>query len=104
MPLALYPEGCLFRRWMTEALDAQGRSWRCAYLSQSTAAVAAAVRAGLAVSAFKRLAIGADLVQMTEPDGFPAFPPVAIALHAAPRPPIAADHLAGFLAEALTEA
>jgi DNA-binding transcriptional LysR family regulator len=101
LPLALYPEGCLFRRWMTEALDAQAWRWRCAYLSQSTAAVEAAVRSGLAVSAFKSATIAPDLLPLGVEDGFPAFPQVAIALHCAPRLSKAAEALACCLTEAL---
>jgi DNA-binding transcriptional LysR family regulator len=39
LPVALYPQGCLFRKWAIEALDAANRPWRMAFISQSLAAV-----------------------------------------------------------------
>src|SRR5215470_14037811 len=35
LPVALYPQGCLFRKWAIEALDAAGRPWRLAFVSHS---------------------------------------------------------------------
>src|SRR5207248_7221389 len=50
IPLALYPQGCLFRKWAMEALDAAGRPWRLAFVSHSLAAVDAIAAQGLAVT------------------------------------------------------
>ncbi|CAM5180020.1 HTH-type transcriptional regulator HdfR [Castellaniella defragrans] len=36
LPLALYPQGCLFRKWALEALDAMKRPWRLAFVSRHT--------------------------------------------------------------------
>src|ERR1700710_2837155 len=41
LPVALYPQGCLFRKWAIEALDAAKRPWRLAFVSHSLAAVEA---------------------------------------------------------------
>jgi DNA-binding transcriptional LysR family regulator len=84
LPLALYPEGCLFRRWAIDALDRQGRPWRCAYLSPSLAAVEEAVRAGLAVSVFKTRTVAPDLQVLGPEQGFPALPEVEMMLRLAP--------------------
>ena len=46
LPLALYPQGCLFRKWAIEALDAAKRPWRLAFISQSLAAVEVGCGAG----------------------------------------------------------
>jgi DNA-binding transcriptional LysR family regulator len=83
LPLALYPNGCLFRRWATQALDACGRAWRCAYMSPSLGAVEAAVAAGLAVSVFKKTTLSPALRVLGPREGFPHLPEVEITLHAA---------------------
>jgi len=102
LALALYPEGCLFRRWSLEALDRAGRKWRIAYLSPSLGAVEAAVAAGLAVSVFKAATLPAGLKRLGIREGFPPLPPVEIALHSAPRRLApAAARLADFLARGL---
>jgi len=81
VPLALYRDGCLFRRWATGALDELGRPWRLAYVSPSLATVEAAVEAGLAISVFKRSTVSPRLRRLTRRDGFPPFPDVDITLH-----------------------
>ena len=50
LPVALYPQGCLFRKWAIEALDAAKRPWRLAFVSHSLAAVEAVAAQGLAVT------------------------------------------------------
>jgi DNA-binding transcriptional LysR family regulator len=81
MPLALYRDGCLFRRWATSALDGAGRRWRCAYVSPSVATVEAAVENGLAVSVFKRSTVSPKLRRLGPREGFPRLPDVDITLH-----------------------
>jgi DNA-binding transcriptional LysR family regulator len=80
LPLALYRDGCLFRRWATSALDGIGRRWRCAYVSPSVATVEAAVECGLAVSIFKKSTVSPRLRRLGVRDGFPRLPDVDIAL------------------------
>lgn len=94
LPLALYPEGCLFRAWALAALDGIGRRWRVVYESHSLAAVEAAVAAGLAVGVAKAGTARADL---RRPAGLPPLPLAGIALHRAPDVPPAATRLASFL-------
>ena len=53
LPVALYPQGCLFRKWAIEALDAAKRPWRLAFVSHSLAAVESVVAQGLAVTVVK---------------------------------------------------
>ncbi len=50
LPLAVFHEGCMFRKWALQALDEQGIAYRVAYSSPSMAGVLAAVTAGLAVA------------------------------------------------------
>ena len=99
LPLALFREGCLFRRWATSALDGVGRRWRCAYVSPSIATVEAAVETGLAVSVFKKSTVSPRLRRLGARDGFPRLPDVDITLHAPSRAvsrqaSALADHLA----------
>ncbi len=50
LPLALFHQGCMFRKWAMQALADQGITYRIAYSSPSIAGVLAAVKAGLAVA------------------------------------------------------
>ncbi len=34
LPVALYPQGCLFRKWAMEALDTARRRWRLAFVGR----------------------------------------------------------------------
>src|ERR1700704_1668022 len=53
LPIALYPQGCLFRKWAIQSLDAAKRPWRLAFVSHSIAAVEAVAAQGLAVTIVK---------------------------------------------------
>jgi DNA-binding transcriptional LysR family regulator len=99
LPLALFPEGCLFRRWATRALDDAGRAWQCAYVSPSYGALVEAVRAGLAVSVFKRSTLAPGLRPLGKKDGFPVLPDMEIALHRSQDASRAAHQLAEHLVE-----
>lgn len=81
LPLALYPQGCLFRKWAIEALDAAGRPWRLAFVSQSLAAVAAIAAQGLAVTVVKAGTFPAKLRPLSERDGMPRLPAADVCLH-----------------------
>lgn len=84
VPLALYPQGCLFRAWATAALDEAGRRWRMAYVSPSLAAAEAAAAAGLAVTVAKAGTLRADLRILPPEEGLPPLPMAEIVLHRAP--------------------
>ncbi len=81
LPVALYPQGCLFRRWAMEALDAAKRRWRLAFVSHSLAAVEAIAAQGLAVTVVKRGTFPSRLRVLTERDGLPPLPTADICLH-----------------------
>lgn len=104
VPLAVAPRGCLFREWAMAALDRAHRPWRIAYLTQSIAAVSAAVSAGLAVGVFKAALLPPGLVPLGPADGFPPLPDLEIALHrsAGHRGP-AVTALGDFIEASLTE-
>jgi DNA-binding transcriptional LysR family regulator len=85
LPLAVFHQGCMFRKWALQSLAQQGIPYRVAYSSPSIAGVLAAVKAGLAVapvgasipvSGFRRLS---DAV-------FKGLPAAVISLHQANHP------------------
>jgi len=102
LPLALYPQGCLFRRWVIEALDAAHRPWRLAFVSHSLGAVAAIAAQGLAVTVVKSATFPPGLRALSVADGLPSLPAADIRLHCAASLSPAAALLADHLAEALS--
>ena len=103
LPVALYPQGCLFRKWATEALDAAKRPWRLAFVSHSLAAVESIAAQGLAVTVVKAGTFPAKLRRLSDRDGMPPLPAAEIRLHRAvhlsPAGSLLADHLAAALSK-----
>jgi len=102
LPLALFPHGCLFRKWATDALDAAGRPWRLGLVCSSLGGVTAAVREGWALSVFKDTTLPPDLRTLGPEDGLPVLPDHEIRLFRAPSARAGAagalaDHLAASL-------
>lgn len=83
VPVALYPPGCLFRQWATEALDGTDRRWRLAFVSHSLAAVESVAAQGLAVTVVKSGTFPKTLRPLSERDGMPTLPAADICLHRA---------------------
>jgi DNA-binding transcriptional LysR family regulator len=83
LPVALYPQGCLFRKWAIEALDAAKRPWRLAFVSHSLAAVEAIAAQGLAVTVVKAGIFPPKLRPLSDRDGMPGLPAADICLHRA---------------------
>jgi DNA-binding transcriptional LysR family regulator len=83
LPVALYPQGCLFRKWAIEALDAAKRSWRLAFVSHSLAAVESVAAQGLAVTAVKASTFSPKLRPLSDRDGMPRLPAADVCLHRA---------------------
>lgn len=104
LPVALYPQGCLFRKWATAALDTAGRPWRLAFVSHSLAAVESIAAHGLAVTVVKSGTFPSKLRLLGERDGLPPLPAADIRLHRAaklsPAASLLADHLVAAMAEA----
>ncbi|SEQ05294.1 DNA-binding transcriptional regulator, LysR family [Amphritea atlantica] len=63
IPLVLYPEGCIYRKYITTALNKANIPWRVMYCSSSLLGIQSAIKAGLGISA---------LVLNTIPDFFRA--------------------------------
>ncbi|MGL4967825.1 MAG: LysR family transcriptional regulator [Inquilinus sp.] len=101
LPLALYPQGCLFRAWAMAALDAAGQPWRLAFVSHSLAAVTAIAAQGLAVTVVKAGLLPPELRPLGERDGLPPLPEADIRLHRAPGLAPAGELLARHLADGL---
>lgn len=80
LPLALFHADCRIRAAALDALSKQGRAYRLAYTSISLAAIGAAVRAGLAVTAMLRMNVGPGMRILDQRDGFPPLPSVQIGL------------------------
>jgi DNA-binding transcriptional LysR family regulator len=101
LPVALYPQGCLFRKWAMEALDAAKRRWRLTFVSHSLSAVEAIAAQGLAVTVVKAGTFPAKLRPLSDRDGMPRLPAGDICLHKAadlsPAGALLAKHLAANL-------
>ncbi|MDB5579152.1 MAG: LysR family transcriptional regulator [Bradyrhizobium sp.] len=97
LPMALYPQGCLFRKWAIDALDAARRPWRMAFVSHSLGAVEAVAAQGLAVTVVKAGTFPPKLRLLTDHEGMPQLPAADICLHRAtnlsPAGALLADHL-----------
>ncbi|QPF87521.1 LysR family transcriptional regulator [Bradyrhizobium genosp. L] len=103
LPVALYPQGCLFRSWAMQALDEASRPWRLAFVSHSLAAVEAIAAQGLAVTVVKSGTFPSTLRRLSAREGLPALPRADIRLHRAPNLPRAAALLADHLVAALRQ-
>lgn len=101
LPLALFDDGCVFRRWSLEALDAIGRPWRLCFVSSSLSGVLAAVRAGLAVAPVGRSYVPADLRTLGVEQGMPPLPVAAVWLC---RNPKAGSEAVEYLASCILDA
>lgn len=97
LPVALYPQGCLFRKWAMEALDKARRPWRLAFVSHSLAAVEAIAAQGLAVTVVKSGTFPSTLRALSARDGMPKLPAADIRLHRASKLSRAASLLADHL-------
>jgi DNA-binding transcriptional LysR family regulator len=99
VPLAVFPQGCLYRNRAIHALEAAGRAWHIAYTSPNFAGIQAAVSAGLGVSILPDTAVLADHRVLRSKDGFPAISDTELALVAAPDASPATRRLAELLAD-----
>lgn len=80
LPLAAYPEGCVFRRAMIATLEGARRPWFVQVQSRTHAGIVAAIRAGLAVTAMAKGTAPSGLHEIGEADGLAALPQVPVYL------------------------
>lgn len=78
VPLVVFPSEGLYRRQITEALDARGLRWHIAYVSASLASLQGAVSAGIGVSLLPSRLLLPDQVALLD---WPQVRPVELALH-----------------------
>lgn len=101
LPLIVSPQPCVYRKRAVTALDACGRSWRCAYTSTSLAGTQAAVRAGLGLAVLPREMCPSDLLPVPPESGLPALADTEIALIEARGASVTAHRFAQHIAAAL---
>jgi DNA-binding transcriptional LysR family regulator len=86
VPLALFPEGCIYRLRATRSLEITGRTWRVAFGSQSLTGIQAAVSCGLGVTVLPTSAVLESHALLGARDGFPKLAPSELALVGSKRP------------------
>jgi DNA-binding transcriptional LysR family regulator len=99
LPLAVFEQGCLYRRRAIHALEAAGRTWRVAYTSPNLAGIQAAVSVGLGVSILPEVAVLADHRVLGPKEGFAKLSNTEVALVIRPDATPATRRLAGLLAD-----
>jgi len=97
LPLAVFEQGCLYRKRAIHALESAGRAWRIAYTSPNLAGIQAAVSVGLGVSILSHVAVLADHRVLEPKDGFPKLSNTEMALIIHPDASAATRRLAELL-------
>lgn len=77
LPLALFPQGCIYRQRAIRLLDVAQRPWRVAFGSHSLTGIQAAVASGLGLSVLPASAV---LPEHTVCTDLPDLPPTELAL------------------------
>lgn len=102
LPFCALPAPCVFRSRGLQALEAQGRSWRVVYTSESVMGVLAAAEAGLGVAVVGAEAAPLGVRTLTPEDGFPELGEVEHAVFGEGRTKRAlTSALVGFVEESL---
>jgi DNA-binding transcriptional LysR family regulator len=99
VPLAVFPQGCLYRNRAIHALETKAHAWHIAYTSPNLPSIQAAVSAGLGVSILPEASVLADHRVLGAKDGLPSIPNTELALVAAADASPATRRLADLLAE-----
>lgn len=82
LPVAVFPEGGLYRDEIFGWLDAKRRTWHVAYSSPNLANLQAAIGDGLGLSLLPARAVGASIHRLLGPaDGFADSPALWLNLH-----------------------
>ena len=99
LPLAVFEQGCLYRRRAIHLLEAVGRAWRVAYTSPNLSGIQAAVSVGLGVSILSDVAVLTDHRVLGTKEGFPKLSNTEMALIVSPDANPATRRLADLLTE-----
>jgi DNA-binding transcriptional LysR family regulator len=103
LPLAVLPQGSVYRQIALEALGAAGLQWSIRSVCDSIAGLQAAVFAGLAVSIFPRCAVSAKVRCIDVAEGLPALPPIDLVMHRRSHGiSVAAEQLAQYITRELS--
>ena len=104
LSLAVYHEGCIFRRWALEALEHHNIPYRIAFASVSLAAILAAVQSGLVVSPLASSCLDNSHRILPPESGLPPLPRVGVSLYQRQDSPHeAVSCLAQFVADRFTD-
>ncbi|WP_394789864.1 LysR substrate-binding domain-containing protein [Rhodoferax sp.] len=102
VPLALFPQGCVYRQRAIRTLDKIGKRWRVVFASHSLTGIQAAVACGIGITVLPTTAVLPEHRVLGAAEGFPPLPPAELALVAASRPLDAAQRqLCDYLVEAI---
>jgi DNA-binding transcriptional LysR family regulator len=80
VPLAVFPQGCLYRDRAIHALEAAGRAWYIAYTSPNFSSIQAAISVGLGISILPETAIVAEHRVLGSKHGLPPIDNTEVAL------------------------
>lgn len=81
VPLIVYPQGCIYRKYITKALNKHNIPWRVVYCSSSLLGIQSAIKAGLGISAVATNAIPNKFRSAEQLDGLPSLGKVTIGLN-----------------------
>jgi DNA-binding transcriptional LysR family regulator len=102
VPLAVFPQGCVYRQRAIRALDKIGKRWRVVFGSHSLTGIQAAVASGLGITVLPTTAVLPEHRVLGEADGFPPLPPTELALiSSAMTPNTAQQNLIKFLVDSI---
>jgi DNA-binding transcriptional LysR family regulator len=99
LPLAVFEQGCFYRRRAIHLLEAAGRTWRVACTSPNLSGIQAAVSVGLGVSILSNVAVLANHRILGPREGFPKLSNTELALVVRPDAGPATRRLADLLAD-----
>lgn len=78
VPLIVYPQGCIYRKSITEALDKANIPWRVLYCSSSLLGIHSAISAGLGISAMATNTVPKEFLASNIGDHLPKLGSVTI--------------------------
>ena len=81
VPLALLPQGSVYRQIAIDALNTADIPWTLRSICDSFAGLQAAVLSGIAVSIFPRCTITPNIRVLSKGDGLPELPSIEMVLH-----------------------
>ncbi len=84
VPLALFAQGCAYRKAAMRVLDAADRKWRIAYSSTSVTGIQAAAMTGLAIGVLPQSTLVNGMRALGPEAGLPPLPDYEMTLHTRP--------------------